>query len=504
MRYLILILFVFVNPLNSFADLVEAIYCNNIEEVQTLISQGADVNKLNENGELPLNVALIPERGFHKKFIISGDRKTNFEIVNELIKKGGAKINAKDRYGYTPFMYSIMAKATSLSLEMIEKKADIEAETNGRISNPLQLAIDFDPVVALKLIEVGADVNRFSMNAKFSYPILRAAHICSKELVQALISKGADVNARAQREYATPLIYVALECNDFWSSKWRSLTGEIEESVASVLISNGAQLNDVKQNGDTALIIAARNDRYNLASDLISQKADVHLVNEKGENALIAAAINGSARLVPILVDAKIDLDAQDLNGNTALHVSADRGFRDFVDKLILSGANVEIKNKLGETPLILAVEKGHEISALRFIQTKKGLNAQNKAGQSVLQIAKRKGLRKIVEALEEVLNGKQSGTSSIPVNQVQTKVEALSVSSKEEKKADQEEKKTEGVQSQATAASSSVYGNLRPTQKSVQQQVQETSSGAFDLYSRSRLKPVAASPLKTAEKKSE
>lgn len=112
----------------------------NLELMRLFLSRGADLNRVNGNGESPL--ALAAWRG-------------NKAIVQWLLERG-ARLNPGGRQ-WTALHYAVFAGHAEVADYLIEQGADINARsTNG--SSPLMLAIyegreDF----ARKLIEKGAD-----------------------------------------------------------------------------------------------------------------------------------------------------------------------------------------------------------------------------------------------------------------------------------------------------------------------------------------------------------
>jgi hypothetical protein len=112
----------------------------NLELMRLFISRGADINRLNANGESAL--ALAAWRG-------------NLEAVKWLVDRG-ARINAPARH-WSALHYAVFAGHNTVADYLIEQGADINAlSTNG--SSVLMMAVyEGREDLARKLIEKGAD-----------------------------------------------------------------------------------------------------------------------------------------------------------------------------------------------------------------------------------------------------------------------------------------------------------------------------------------------------------
>jgi len=118
-----------------------------LNEVQTLIALGSDVNAKNNDGDTAL--------------ILACDCLNNEEIIQTLID-AGADVNVKNNTGDTALMV---------------------ASKNGNL-NTVKI-----------LIAAGADVNA-SNNHGYTPLLLACTYILSPDLIQTLLLSGADINAR--------------------------------------------------------------------------------------------------------------------------------------------------------------------------------------------------------------------------------------------------------------------------------------------------------------------
>lgn len=141
-----------------------------------------------------------------------------------------------------------------------------------------------------------------------------------KAAVEALLAKGADVNAQMQG------------------------AGVLEYWAMSSAVSTGrATLSEAKD----------------IAELLIAKGADVNAKGLFEETPLHKAAAFGRKDAAELLLAKGADINAKNINKYTPLHSAASTGMKDVVELLLYKGADVNAKNNLGQTPLDMAVEKG-------------------------------------------------------------------------------------------------------------------------------------------------
>jgi ankyrin repeat protein len=113
-------------------------------------------------------------------------------------------------------------------------------------------------------------------------PLCLAGQGGHKEVVELLITKGADVNFAG----GAPLVLTALKGH---------------KEVAELLIAKGANAN-VGVGGVTPLLAAASGGHTELAEFLIAKGADVNAKNKNGWTPLYSAASNGHKELAELLI----------------------------------------------------------------------------------------------------------------------------------------------------------------------------------------------------------
>lgn len=181
-----------------------ACYRGDLELVQLLLNNGADVNVVAGDGATPL--------------VWAGQGDKTGEIVSLLLKKG-AKIDAENKLGTSAFDNAARSYCTSKnspSIEVLEILADHGAD----VDNPIP-----------------------DGEAK-GYTNLTTAIVWNKiKLVRFLIDRGADINFVAA-DGNTPLMLACREGN---------------LAMVNLLIVSGATTEAVNNNGETALQLAEKN-----------------------------------------------------------------------------------------------------------------------------------------------------------------------------------------------------------------------------------------------------
>lgn len=97
---------------------------------------------------------------------------------------------------------------------------------------------------------------------------------------------------------------------------------------------------NIKQSGETSLLIAASTGNENVVTYLVQSSADVNIGRTSdGKTPLMAAAAAGYTRIVLYLLQAKADLHQKDSYGDMALHYAKKAGQREIVVTLVGEGA---------------------------------------------------------------------------------------------------------------------------------------------------------------------
>ena len=161
------------------------------------------------------------------------------------------------------------------------------------------------------------------------------------EKVKALLSNGADVNAR-NKMGDTPLHVAATE----------------------LLLAKGADVNGKSEDGMTPMHAAAASNSEDVAELLLAKGANVNAKSNTGMTPLHLAAMYNARDVAELLLANGADVNAKVNNERTPLHLAAFRNAKEVTELLLTKGADVNAKDKDGKTPLALAVQSGHSALA--------------------------------------------------------------------------------------------------------------------------------------------
>ena len=182
-----------------------------------------------------------------------------------------------------------------------------------------------------------------STHAADDSPLHEAARAGDKAQVEALLAKGADVNAK-DNSGGTPLHRAA---------------NEGRKDVVELLIIKGADVNAKAKDGQTPLHRLASAGRKDVVELLIIKGADVNAKANNGWTPLHRAAYYGEKDVAELLLAKGADVNAKDNDGETPLLWAAMEGQKDIVELLLAKGADVNAKGKYGSTPLARATYGG-------------------------------------------------------------------------------------------------------------------------------------------------
>jgi len=193
-------------------------------------------------------------------------------------------------------------------------------------------------------------------------PLHSAATKYEIEIVEYLISKGADVNAKS---YGSRIEAFNLTIPKVTPLMWPLVNiGReylIEEDIIPVfqcLISRGADVDAIDENGWTALHTAAHKNYLKVVQCLVQAGANINAKTKEGNTPLHFAAStkHSNVKVLEYLASHGADINAKEEDGYTPLHSAAAHSpDADILQCLISLGANVNAKTHKGSTPLYFA-----------------------------------------------------------------------------------------------------------------------------------------------------
>jgi len=234
-------------------DMVELLLANGAASWRRRIGLNlAGVGMVQDRKEI---VKFLVGKGFeHSAVHVTAFGGDLDEIKNYL--SAGGDINALDPSRLTMLVCAIRGRQTAVAEFLINKGADINLKGN-RGASPLAWAADGRPEIARMLLDKGADV---TISDDLGCTALHSAvALGHKDIVETLITKGADVNAKS-KTYVLLNGYGDPKYGDegwtplHWACYWGDRT-----AIAELLIANGADVNAKTKNGRTPKSLLGQN-----------------------------------------------------------------------------------------------------------------------------------------------------------------------------------------------------------------------------------------------------
>jgi ankyrin repeat domain-containing protein 50 len=142
----------------------------------------------------------------------------------------------------------------------------------------------------------------------------------------------------------TPFILASLNCH---------------LEIMDLLLSQGANVNATSNRGWTPLMLAVKRNGIECVRALLTHGADVNHLSPDRWTALAEATNNGFTHLMTLLLQADADTESKSQHDWTPLMHACFRGDLAAVDILLSEGAVVSISSSRDETPMLLAAASG-------------------------------------------------------------------------------------------------------------------------------------------------
>ncbi|MDI3489060.1 MAG: uncharacterized protein PWP11_337 [Thauera sp.] len=172
-----------------------------------------------------------------------------------------------------------------------------------------------------------------------------------------------------------------------------------DAKALSSLLHRGIDPDTVDSNGNTLLILAARDGRIAAVEALLQYRARINYRNAAGDTALMLAVLRGHEDTARVLIKAGAAVNQE---GWTPLHYAAFEGREALLKDLVAAGADVNAPAPNLATPLMLAARNGH-IGFVRQLLAipRTELNVLNEAGLSADAWALQNGNTDIAELIQ-------------------------------------------------------------------------------------------------------
>lgn len=366
-----------VEPLVS--ALCQACMVGSIPQVKGLLSQGANVNSINEDGRTPLMCAV---------------RADQVEVARLLIQEGAAIGHSGRKFGsQRPALYHAAECGSLASMRLLLEKG---ADPNVRSGWPGQpffadIVTSGSLEAARLLLDHGVDPNTREMTGM---PVLsRAIQEGREPFVKLLLERGADANCR--NAMGLPMVVDCIK------------SGKL--AMARLLLMYRADPNSRDLSGTPVLLHAIMSRNEEAAMMLLDYGADANASCWSGHNALVLAVQARMAPLVKKLLERganpnqKVDdayggmcghrcsgqaSNQQSLLLWTLYNTLYDSDRLELARLLLVHGADVRRKSAIGSCALVYAVAHGKRELARLLLEHGADPNASPGSGQSLLLFA--------------------------------------------------------------------------------------------------------------------
>ena len=333
------------------------VYNNNIENVKYLLSQGVDVNLVNEFGCTPLHYAC----------------SLGFIDIVDLLLTHNACITLYDYKSLTPYDYAKNQGFENI-LQLLERK--MKQNTTVPLlsgSNPDRW-ISFQDGINTNHIITGSDRFRLVTDNQSTEPNIESEIdrkiLFSQEKQRFLLQdkkKREEENGKHEEHEKQKKINKNeggdRKQNDDYEKigKWKSnkapdFEGNVFEAAAKgkltsiiYLIANGTNVNEEYSNeiydgwnmkNSTPIHFSSRYGHVNVVDYLVKSGSNIDAKNLNDLTALHIASLNGHVNVVEFLVKSGSDIEARTKDNFTALHIASQNGHVNVVEFLVKSGSN--------------------------------------------------------------------------------------------------------------------------------------------------------------------
>ena len=271
----------------------------------------AQANSDDDDAEIVV-AGLVGGGGGGLTALVFAAREGDLESARKLIA-AGADVNQTTEYGWTPLLTAVNNRNYQVAKLLIEHGADVNLANKGGWT-PLYLATD----------------NRNIEGGDYPVPKPDMDHL---ELIQLLLEKGADPNARVKDNTLTRTIFTMQWFYENGATAFIRAAQSSDTELMSLLLKYGADPKAVTGQGDNALTAAAgigwvdgvtyeRSPKANLEAVrmLLDLGLDPNSANQEGRTPLMGAALKGRTDVIQLLVDRGARLDVRD-RGSRDTHI---------------------------------------------------------------------------------------------------------------------------------------------------------------------------------------
>jgi len=332
------------------------------DAIRYLVSAGSSLNAANKNGDVPLQSAVlngafkatqmllaagspVNNQNYSGETALHQASKNNSAMIIQLLTAQGAQTEIQDSRGFTPLITAAANDRYDAASELIKAKAVIDTR-DYLGSTPLYHAVSGEYAALIRLFLVN-DADIHALNAQelspFKLSLSKNPQITPEFYTDKLINK--------PDSSGDCVLHILVK------------SGQGQEALTQAL-KHGANLNARNSKGDTPLMLALKKGDLNAAEVLIQKGSSLFVSNADTRNPLSAIfEMDSGARM---RLFSATGANSADFLGESMLHYAVRENNADVVSELLSLGADRNAHNRKGETPKDIAQAKGYlEILAL-------------------------------------------------------------------------------------------------------------------------------------------
>ena len=204
--------------------------------------------------------------------------------VDYLLDKKHASVAALDLQGETPLQHAVVMASPEMVQHLLARGADVNQRDHDGWT-PIMTAAYLDKPDEIRILAAhGADLNAQSPQHMTALGV--ATQYGKNGAALALIELGADPGQGVGEGGYTPLMLA---------------TANHDQALVEALLKRGADINASNSGGVTALMIAAANSRADMVELLVRAGANVNARTERGDTALSIAREKGDEKILKLL-----------------------------------------------------------------------------------------------------------------------------------------------------------------------------------------------------------
>lgn len=356
-----------------------AIERNFATVVSLLVNLGCSVHDKANSGESSIQLAaakgnvhiidILLEKGADiTECLCAASNAGNIQVVKHLISLG-ADCNASDDRGWTPLMYGCATDQSATVACLITSGAMLNMD-HPDVKSVIKLASGN----CIKLLQQHLATDDFSkLEEKVTWTLRQKEPV--RVVLDLLEAHGLQLDSILDDVGQNILFFAAAEGRS--------------DVLSEILSSRGCDVNGVRLDGYSPLMVACTAGRLSEVALLLSYGADIHYVNKNKLNAILTASMKGNCEIVEHLIQLGADIESSDETGKTCLMCAAENGHLTTVSVLAAAGAHIEAKDRHGSIALALACKAGFLEVVQSLVQKHRAdTDAVNLHGKPVISYA--------------------------------------------------------------------------------------------------------------------